>query len=94
MSESPCIRVWTRDHVPDRYKRFATLHDDGEVQNTVFVAHIPAKVLEDRIYRQAEGLGEGESWGWWDGRGLFGTNSVDRFPDPDGDGVIVVGAWI
>jgi hypothetical protein len=93
MGEGACIRIWTRDTVPERFRHLATFADDGEIENTVFVAHVPAQMLADRTYQFFNG--ESGSGGWLQhGRGLFGTNCVDVFPHPDGDGLLVVGSGI
>ena len=94
MGEGACIRVWTRDNVPDRYRAFATHYDDGEIQNTGYVAHVPAAVLADRLVRQCVHVSGPEGYLWWESRGLFGTNCIETFPDPEGDGIIVVGGWL
>ena len=94
MGERPCIRIWTRDNVPERYRSFATYLDEGEIENTVFVAHVPAAILTDRLLKQCVDVSGPNGYIWWESRGLFGTNSIDTFPDPDGDGIIIVGGWV
>ena len=93
MGENACIRVWPRDQVPDCYRRFATYYEDGDIEYTVFVAHVPAAVLADRLLQQCVDVSGPEGYLWWESRGLFGTNCIDTFPHPDGDGIIVVGGW-
>ena len=98
MSNEKCIRIWTRHTVPPELASFATVLDDGDAShNTVFVAHVPAAMLADDIYGQCERPGPGnqeESWYYWDGRGIFGTNGWNTYPHPDGDGILLVGGWI
>ncbi len=94
MSDGACIRIWTRDNVPPRYRGYATHYDDGEIENTVYVAHVPAAVLADRLLKQCVSVSGPNGYLWWASQGLFGTNCMDTFPDPDGDGIIVVGGWV
>jgi len=94
MVESSCIKVWTRDQVPEEYSKFATIYDDGEIENTVFVAHIPASILNDRFLRQCVETSNSEGYLWWESRGLFATNCIEKLPEPSGDGVIIVGGWV
>jgi len=93
LANTSCIRVWTRDNIPDCYRRFASFYEDGEVENTVFVAHVPAAVLEDRLLKLCVSASGPQSYIWWESRSLFGANQIDTFPDPDGDGLIIVGGW-
>jgi hypothetical protein len=87
------IRIWTRHTIPKRFAHLARLRDDGEVENTMFVAHVPAAMLKDRSYRAANGKSGIEGW-MRDGElGLFGVNALDTVPHPDGDGLLVVGSW-
>ena len=51
-----CVRIWTRDTVPARFRHLAVLADDGEVENTVFVAHVPAAMVSDRTYQACNGI--------------------------------------
>jgi hypothetical protein len=94
MGEGPCISVWLRDDVPERYRQFATFYDHEGIEFTVYVAHVPAAVLADRITRQCEEVNGANSYLWWGTGGLFGTNCLDTIPEPSGDGIIVVGGCI
>ena len=94
MGTSDCIRVWTRYSVPERYQKFATHYDSDESKDTVFVAHVPVAVLSDPLTEQCIRVFGPEGYFWFEGRGLFGCNCMDSFPDPDGDGIIVVGGGI
>lgn len=94
MSEGVCIRVWTRNTVPEQFRRLARLNDDGEVENTVFVAHVPAAMVADRTYRVCNGESGTEGWMREGALGFFGANALDIFPHPDGDGLLIVGSWV
>jgi hypothetical protein len=94
MIDNVSIQIWTRGFVPERNRQFATHYDDGEIENTVFVAHVPAAVLQDRLLKQCTAVSEPHGYLWWQSQGLFGTNCMDTFPDPAGDGIVVVGGWI
>jgi hypothetical protein len=62
MDKSVCIRIWTRDTIPERFAHLARLADNGEVENTVFVAHVPAAMLADRTYRVCNGGPGTDGW--------------------------------
>ena len=94
MVEGASIRVWTRDTAPERFRRLARLRDDAEAEDTVFVAHVPATILADRTYRLCNGESGTEGWIREGELGLFGINALDTFPDPDGDGILIVGSAI
>lgn len=89
-----CIRIWTRDSTPPEYAHLTHLADDGEVENTVFVAHVPATMLCDRIYRMCNGDSTTEGWMREGELGLFGCNALDEFPHPGGDGILLVGSCV
>jgi hypothetical protein len=90
-----CIRIWTRDTIPERFRHLAELHDDGEdAYNTMFVAHVPAAMLVDRTYRACNGESRTDGWIREGELGLFGTNALDAFPHPDGDGLLIVGSCL
>jgi hypothetical protein len=72
----------------------ARLADDGIVENTVFVAHIPAAMLADPTYRACNGESGIDGWIKEGELGLFGVNALDTLPDPDGDGLLLVGSWV
>jgi hypothetical protein len=94
VDEAPCIRIWTRDRIPERFAHLARLADDGEVENTVFVAHVPAAMLADRTYRACNGQSGTDGWMREGELGLLGVNALDTVPHPDGDGVFLVGSWV
>jgi hypothetical protein len=94
VDEGACIRIWTRDTVPKRFAHLARLADDGEVENTVFVAHIPRAMVADRTYRVCNGESGTDGWIREGELGLFGINALDTFPHPDGDGILVVGSYV
>ena len=94
MAEGVCIRIWTRHTVPQRFAHLARLADDGEVENTMFVAHVPAAMLADRAYRACNGESGTDGWMREGELGLFGVNALDTVPHPDGDGLLVVGSWV
>jgi hypothetical protein len=62
VDEGLCIRIWTRDTIPERFAHLARLADDGEIENTVFVAHVPAAMLADRTYRACNGESGTDGW--------------------------------
>ena len=94
MEESVCIRIWTRDTIPQRFAHLARFADDGEVENTMFVAHVPAAILADRNYRRCNKATGLESWMREGELGLFGTNALDTVPHPDGDGIMIIGSCV
>src|SRR5690349_1882875 len=99
MNESVCIRIWTRDTVPEQFRHLATYADDtdgdgGVLEYTKFVAHVPAKMLSDRTYEYFNGESGDEGWMYPGGPGWFGINALDTFPHPDGDGILIVGSAI
>ena len=94
MSQLTCIQIWPRDQVPSELSEFRTYADDGEIENTVFVAHVPATVLQDRLYRLANGETGLDSWIYPGDLGLLGVNAIDKLPHPNGDGIIVIGSCI
>ncbi len=94
MTENVCIRIWTRGTVPVQFAHLANLNDDGEVENTVFVAHVPAAMMADRTYRVSNGESGLEGWIREGELGLFGVNALDTFPHPDGDGILIVGSCV
>lgn len=92
MDEGACIRIWTRYTVPPRFAQLARLADD--VENMQFVAHVPAAMLADRAYRTWNGGSGSDGWIREGELGLFGVNALDTVPQPDGDGVLLIGAWM
>jgi hypothetical protein len=94
MAEEACIRIWTRHTIPQRFAHLARLMDDGEVENTMFVAHVPAMMLADSLYRNWNGKSGTEGWIREGELGLFGINALDTVPHPDGDGVFLVGSCV
>ena len=94
MAESVCIRIWTRHTIPREFAHLARLADDGEVENTVFVAHVPAAMLADRAYRKCNGESGINGWMREGKLGLFGVNALDTVTHPDGDGLLVIGSWV
>jgi hypothetical protein len=94
VDDGACIRIWTRDTIPERFAHLARLADDGEVQNTVFVAHVPAAMLADPTYRVSNGQSGTDGWMREGELGPFGVNALDIVPHPDGDGVFLVGSWL
>src|ERR1700733_15141799 len=86
MVEGVCIRIWTRSTVPEQFQPLARLLDDGEFENTMFVAHVPAAMLADRTYRVCNGESGTDGWIREGELGLFGVNALDTVPHPDGDG--------
>jgi hypothetical protein len=94
MDDSVCIRVWMRDAVPERLRQAARLHEDGGGVITEFVAHVPAAVLADRAYRRWNKKSGAEGWMEEGQLGLFGTNALDTYPHPDGDGILIRGSCV
>jgi hypothetical protein len=94
MEEGVCIRIWTRHSIPPRFANLARLADDGEIENTQFVAHVPAAMLADLAYRACTGESGTDGWIREGELGLFGVNALDTVPHPDGDGVLLVGSWV
>jgi hypothetical protein len=72
----------------------ARLNDDGEFEHTMFVAHVPAAMLADPVYRLCNGGSGTDGWIREGELGLFGINALDTVPHPDGDGVFVVGSCV
>jgi hypothetical protein len=68
--------------------------DDGEIENTVFVAHVPAAILADRTYKTCNGDSGTDGWIRDGELGLFGVNALDSLPHPDGDGILLVGSCV
>jgi hypothetical protein len=91
MDAGVCIRIWTRETVPDRFRHLLAFADDGEIENAVYIAHVPAAMMADRIYRETCGE-SGLDWIFRRGCGPFGTNAIDTSPHPDGDGILIVGS--
>jgi hypothetical protein len=60
----------------------------------VFVARVPAAVVAGRTYRQCNGESGIEGWMREGECGLFGTNALDIYPDPDDDGILIVGSCV
>jgi hypothetical protein len=89
-----CIRVWMRDAVPERLRQAAGLLDEKDGVITEFVAHVPAAVLADRAYRRRNKKSGAEGWMEEGQLGLFGTNALDVYPHPDGDGILIVGSCV
>ena len=94
MEGDVCIRIWTRHTIPERFAHLARLMDDGEVENTMFVAHVPAAMLADPVYRSCNGASGTDGWLREGELGLFRVNALDTVPHPDGDGVFLVGSWV
>jgi hypothetical protein len=93
MGEVPYIRVWVRDTVPERFR---DLCPPDEVRGVIalYLAHVPAAVLASRTYRECNGASGTDGW-LPDGMlGLFGTNALNTYPHPDGDGVLIVGSCV
>jgi hypothetical protein len=93
MEKGVCIRIWTRHTIPERFAHLARLADDGEIENTIFVAHVPAAMLADPAYRACNESGA-DGWMREGELGLFRVNAVDTVPHPDGDGVFLVGSCV
>ncbi len=89
-----CIRIWTRTTLPEWLRLLAWLADFVDDEDTVFVAHVPAAMLADRTYRAGNGASGTDGWIREGELGLFGTNALDTFVHPDGDGILVVGSAI
>ena len=94
MAEDVCIRIWTRATVPERFAHLARYADDGEVQNTMFVAHVPAEMLKDRTYRIANGESGTEGWLREGNSACLARTRSMCSPHPDGDGVLIVGSCV
>jgi hypothetical protein len=95
VDEGVCIRIWTRDTIPERFRHLAVLHDDGDAaHNTTFVAHVPAAMLADRTYWLCNGESGTDGWLREGELGLFGTNCIEAVPHPDGDGFLIVGSGL
>jgi hypothetical protein len=100
-----CIRVWMGNNVPAQFRQLGRLRDfaplDGEngpIEHNgiivVFVAHVPAAVLVSPVYQQGNWGGENSGWMREGECGLFGTNALDVYPHPDGDGILIVGSCV
>ena len=98
-----CIRIWTRDKLPDRYAFILSRFDSPDWEAVVFVAHLPAAMLQDRMLTLLDGLpsyAENPPEMRWLGDNdylvpsLFGANAVDFIPEPSGDGYLIVGSTV
>jgi hypothetical protein len=94
MDDGVCIRVWLMETVPERFRQAARLSDVGEGVITMFVAHVPAAILADRTYQNCNKTSGAEGWMEEGALGLFGTNALDVYPHPDGDGILIVGSCV
>ena len=83
-----------RETAPLEFREFATYADHGEIENTVFVAHVPEALLSIRTYRLANGETGADGRMFPGELGLFGINAIDQFPHPTGDGIIIVGSCV
>lgn len=91
--------------VPQQFRRLEGLRDlasldegEGAIESNgvivVFVAHVPAAILASPVYRQANRASENSGWMREGECGLFGTNTLNVYPHPDGDGVLIVGSAV
>lgn len=94
MNENVCIRIWMPHAVPERLRQAAGLLDIKDGVYVEFVAHIPAAILADRAYRRGNKKSGAEGWMREGELGLFGTNALDIYPHPDGDGILIVGSCV
>jgi hypothetical protein len=90
----PAIRVWLCDltasenDLPAAYRPLASYFDDEQTgSRTIYLAHIPATAL----WRGALGKRGPEACFFEEGGGFLGTDRVEVFPEPAGNGAIVVG---
>lgn len=94
MDEGCCIRIWTRHTIPERFAHLARYADDGEVENTKFVAHVPEGMLGDVVYQECNGESGLDGWIQEGQLGVFRVNALNTMRHPDGDGVLIVGSWM
>ena len=94
MDDGVCIRVWMRDSVPERLRRAIPLFDEAAAVTPEFVAHVPAAIVAGRAYRRWNKKTGAEGWMREGELGLFGTNALDTYPHPDGDGILIVGSCV
>lgn len=102
MGALPHIRLWMGNNIPARFRKtiglpeFAPSSDVSvapEIQGAiiVFVAHVPAAVHSNPVYKQGNWQAENSGWMREGESGLLGTNALSVFPHPEGDGILIVG---
>jgi hypothetical protein len=94
MDGNMCIKVWMPDSVPERLQQAAGLLEEKDGVSTEFVAHVPAAILATKAYRRWNKKSGAEGWMAEGEIGLFGTNALDVYPHPDGDGILIVGSCV
>lgn len=88
------IRIWMGNDLPVGIRlavdQFA--HDAGVI--VVFVAHVPAALVANEMYRRCNPAGSLEGWMREGECGLFGINALDTISHPDGNGDLLVGSCV
>jgi len=79
--------------VPGEYQQFIPDPDATGVI-VLWVAHVSLAVLGNKTYQECQENPYIQGWMREGELGLFGTNALDTYPDPDGDGIILVGSCI
>jgi hypothetical protein len=105
MNIPPSISLWMGNQIPSHFRKAIGFPDlDSSADATiapeirgviyVFVAHVPASVLANPVYKEADWQGENSGWIREGECGLFGTNAIGTFPHPEGDGILIVGSAV
>ncbi|MFO0957838.1 MAG: hypothetical protein U0800_10325 [Isosphaeraceae bacterium] len=93
MNEPAAMRIWMRGSIPDRFQGLIPSEiETGMI--TLFLAHVPASVLTDPIYRECNGEEGIDGWMREGELGLFGANGLDVHDHPDGDGLLILGVCV
>jgi hypothetical protein len=93
LNEPACIRIWTRDSIPEPFRHLIPSVEDTGIF-AIFVAHVPAAVLTEPTYRLCNGESAIAGWIREGESGLFGSNAMNTYPHPDGDGILIVGSCV
>jgi hypothetical protein len=95
MDGLPHIRLWMGNNFPVRYRKAVGLPEvDPQGVIIVFVAHVPAAVLANPVYKQGNWQSENSGWRREGECGLFGTNALSVHPHPEGDGILILGSAV
>ena len=105
MDVFPQIRLWMGNNIPLRLRKAIGLpefdpSDDETVAPeirgviVVFVAHVPAAVLANPVYKQGNWQSENSGWMREGESGLLGTNALSVHLHPEGDGILIVGSAV
>lgn len=93
MDNGKSVRIWLREDIPERFRHLTPNADETGIF-VVFVAHVPDSVLAGPTYRLCNGESNLEGWMREGECGLFGINALDVHPDPEGDGILIVGSCV